>query len=80
MESQKQEVVIETIPPNPGPFHLDDLPEWSKERLCKIVIAMARKLFEDPAIQEDYKRWEVEYDRRQAEKERLRTEAISANA
>lgn len=79
MSTQKQEVTIETIPPNPE-FHLDALPQWSKDQLCRIVIAMTRKLFEDPVVWEDYKRWEVEYDRRQAEKERLRAEASGVNA
>ena len=41
-------------------INMDAIPEHEMDALCRSVIQGAKKLFKDPAVQADFKRWQEE--------------------
>ena len=52
--------VVKTRKPEAVAVHLGEIPSYQNDTMCRTLIGCVGRLFEDPAIQEDYKRWQQE--------------------
>lgn len=39
---------------------LDEMPAYTSDTMCRILIGCADRYFQDPAVKADYKRWQQE--------------------
>ena len=40
-------------------LELDQLPKHQSDTLCRVILSSMAKLFEDPAVKEDYEKWKA---------------------
>lgn len=59
--------VVKSRTPEHVEVHIDDLAEYQTDFMCKALITNIKKMFDDPAVQEDYKRWKEERRQKKAE-------------
>ena len=53
---------------------LEDMPQHQKDALCAWVISMTKAVFSQPGVEEEYRRWLVEYRAKRANKQERRIE------
>lgn len=53
---------------------LEDMPQHQKDALCAWVISMTKAVFSQPGVEEEYRRWLVEYRAKIANKQERRIE------
>ena len=42
----------------------DEVPDYIYDRMCRTLDGVMTRLFSKPEVQEDFKKWEKEYERR----------------
>ncbi len=52
--------IVKTMAPNHVAVDFAAIPSHQSDAMCRILIGCVGRLFEDPAIQADYKRWQQE--------------------
>lgn len=50
--------VVKTRTPESVNVDIDAIPEFEMDRMCNTIINMVSRMFEDPAVKEDFKRWQ----------------------
>ncbi len=68
MAGKRRTLVIPTVNTGSHALDHDQLPDHVKEDLGRLIFKGVRKFFSDPAVQEDYQKWLVEYRKTHPEK------------
>ncbi len=50
----------------PAKINTDEIPDYVGDNLAQAVLEALRRCMKNPQFMEDYRRWEIEYDRRNA--------------
>lgn len=67
--------VVKSRTPESVTVDIDAIPEFEMDGMCKAIIDMVSRMFEDPAVREDFKRWQQARQQRGAGNEVHRIEA-----
>lgn len=51
-------VVVKTRTPESVNVDIDAIPKHEMDGMCNAIINMVSRMFEDPAVQEDFKHWQ----------------------
>ncbi len=57
--------MVKTRSPETVTVDIDAIPDYQSDNMCRELIGCVRRLFEDPEVAADYKRWQQERQRRE---------------